>query len=98
MPTRARQALIGVLGDTRPNAVAGAGGQAAVSPIPFPTKDAITGATDWVIFTSGAEEVSDEQDRASRALQHHLELIARTDGWKRIGAHEHPQLESEPDD
>lgn len=98
MPTRARQAPVAIPDDTPPNAVAGRG---VVDPIPFPTEaiDAITGITVWVIFTSGASEVSDdEQGRAARALQHHLELIGHTDGWKSIGAHEHPQLESEPDD
>ena len=96
MPTRsARTRLILAPDDMSPNVVTGRG---AIDPIPFPP-DATTGVTDWVFFTTGLGGADDEeQARASRGLQHHLQLVARTDGWTRIGVHEHPQLESEPND
>ena len=99
MPTRTKQIAVAAPDDTPPNAVAGRR-RSGVDPIPFPT-EAAAPLTAWVIFSGAqevAEEVEDEQNRASRAHEHHLELIARTDGWKRIGAHEHPHLDSEPED
>ncbi|KKN84490.1 hypothetical protein LCGC14_0289520 [marine sediment metagenome] len=43
---------------------------------------------------------NDENERAERAEAAHRDLIRATDedGWEPIGTHEHPQLESEPDD
>ena len=95
MPTRARQAEIAGGIGTSLNMAAGRG---TVDPVPFPS-DAIMHVTNWVVFTSGEVDVPDAgQDRAARAFQHHLELIASTDGRKSITPHrEHPQLTSEPD-
>ena len=106
MATRAKRIATAVPDDTSPNTVLGRG---TFEPVPFPI-GAPTRVTDSevtagnvrlrIALTEAAKRLGDETlDRASRALHHHLELIAQTEGWKPIGAqHEHPQLESEPDD
>ncbi len=106
MASRARRIAIAVPEDASPNTVCG---QSKFDPIPSPLggptlitdSDVTVGGVYFrIALTEAGRGLEDEAaDRASRALRYHLELIDHTEGWKPIGApHEHPQLESEPDD
>ncbi len=94
MPTRVREAEVAVRDNTSLNTAAWRG---SFDPFPFP-KDADF-HVDWIVTPGETDTPGAEQSRAARALQHHLELIARSDGWKKMSpGHEHPQLTSEPED
>lgn len=104
--TRARPVQVGDANDTPPNTAATWG---VIHPVPFPA-EVVAGAPAWV--TGGGLEVqaartevggkisAEELDRAAIALQQQLGMVMEARDWKTIPAkqHEHPQLESEPDD